>query len=94
MVEIMTLSVIASVVNVVLILSLLYVYGRSFAKFKSAFSAGLFIFAFLFLVHNVLYLYFAITMMPYYASDAQAFGLVFNVLQALAFLVLNLISWK
>jgi len=94
MIELMMLSIILAVINVLLILPLLYVYIRNYAKMKSTFTLGLLIFVLLFLVHNLLYLYFAITMMPYYASDAQLFGFIFNLLQGIAFLVLNLITWK
>ncbi len=91
---IMNLSLVTAVINILLIASLLYVYGRNFIKMKSHFAAGLFIFAALFLLHNVLYLYFAITMMPYYAGSAQLYGFIFNLLQVLAFLILNIITWK
>ncbi|MBI2451968.1 hypothetical protein HYV50_02710 [Candidatus Pacearchaeota archaeon] len=90
----MTISIIISLINIILILLLLYVYGKNFVRMRSGFTAGLFIFGLLFLIHNILYLYFIISMMSYYSENAQIFGFVFNLLQAFAFFVLNIITWK
>ena len=90
----MNITTILSAINVLLIISLLYIYGRSFFKIKSMFSAGLFVFALLFLVHNLVYLYFSFTMMPYYSGEIQTYGFIFTLLQTIAFAIINIISWR
>lgn len=90
----MTLAVWLSGINILLILSLIYVYVKNYVKIKSMFTVGLLLFAILFLIHNALYLYFSITMMPYYTDNAQVFVFIFNLLQVLAFAILNIITWR
>lgn len=90
----MNLSIGLSMVNVLLLISLVYVYGKNAIKIRSMFTFGLLTFALLFFVHNTLYLYFALTMMPYYADSAQLYGFIFNLIQTLAFVVLNIVTWK
>lgn len=90
----MNLSVVLAIINVLLILGLIFVYWKNAMKIRSIFTIGLLMFAILFLVHNILYLYFSITMMPYYADSVQGFVFVFNLLQAMAFTILNIITWK
>lgn len=94
MATIMTATLIFSGINVLLIGSLFMVYVKSYMKMRSSFTLGLFFFGLLFLVHNVLYVYFALTMMDYYAAGAQTYGLLFTVLQTIAFGVLAVLTWK
>jgi len=90
----MELSKWALIFNIFLVGSLLFVYLKNLVKFKSAFTFGLFIFAFLFLIQNALVLYFFITMMPYYASGVEVYAFIFSIIQVVAFLILNFITWK
>lgn len=83
-----------SLVNIVLVIGLLYVYLKNFIKMRSFFTAGLLVFAALFLVQNVMAFYFMVTMMPYYASAVEPFMVVFTMLQLVAFAVLNYITWR
>ena len=83
-----------SIVNIILILGLVYVYVKSLAKVKSGFTVGLLIFTFLFLVQNAVCLYFAATMMPYYAAGVESYVLVLTGMQTAAFAVMNYITWK
>ena len=90
----MTISTILTGVNIMLILSLLYVYISNYSKLKSMFTLGLGIFAVLFLIQNVISFYYFVTMMPYYAASVEGFVFAFSLLQTLAFVVLNYITWK
>jgi hypothetical protein len=83
-----------SAINILLVLSLLYVYIRNYAKVKSDFTLGLGLFALLFLVHNAVALYYHLTMMPLYVAGVETYALIFSGLQTAAFLVLNWITWK
>lgn len=82
------------VFNLFLVVSLSFVYLKNLVKFKSSFTFGLFIFSFLFLIQNAVLLYFFITMMPYYAAGVEVYAFVFSVVQTVAFLVLNFITWR
>jgi hypothetical protein len=81
-------------INVALIIGLLVLYGRIFAKTRSLFTFGLLLFAALFLLQNATILYFALTMMPLYEPGVESFMLSFAVLQTVAFAILNWITWK
>jgi hypothetical protein len=90
----MNITMILSGVNILLIALLLYVYIGNYVKMRSGFTLGLMFFAILFLIHNVLYLYFSITMMPYYAESLETFAFIFTLLQTLAFSSLTWVTWK
>jgi len=89
-----SLTTIFSIVNLVLIISLLFVYGKNAMKIRSLFTAGLIIFAVLFFIQNAVSLYFMSTMMPYYGPEAESYGLLFTILQTVAFSILNFITWR
>lgn len=91
---IMEFSKWATVLNLFLIISLIFVYAKNMVKFKTSFTFGLFLFAFLFLVQNAVMLYFFVTMMPYYAAGVEVYTFIFSVLQTVAFLILNFVTWK
>lgn len=83
-----------SMINILLILSLLYVYVKNYSKTKSGFTFGLMLFAFVFLVQNAICLYFSLTMMPYYVVGVESYVLAQSALQTFAFAVMNYITWK
>jgi hypothetical protein len=80
--------------NVLLILPLVYIYAKNFIKMKSMFSLGLLIFGGLFLMQDLVSLYFLVTMMPYYVAGVELYTFIFTLLQTVAFIVLNLITWR
>ncbi len=88
------ISSVLAAVNVLLIAGLLYVYGKNFVKIRSGFTFGLVFFALLFLFHNVLVLYFNLTMMSLYAEGVMPYMIAFTSLQAVAFAILNWVSWR
>ena len=87
------LSVITGI-NLLLLLSLLYVYVQNFMKLRSLFTAGLLIFTFLFIVQNALLFYFNMTMMNFYGESVMVYGLILSIIQLVAFLILNIVTWK
>jgi hypothetical protein len=90
----MNVITIFTAINVLLVAGLLYVYAATFRRTRSLFTVGLLLFAFLFLIQDVVALYFAATMMPLYEPDVASFVLVFTLLQTAAFAILNWITWK
>lgn len=91
---IMTLSTTLTVINLILILFLLVVYIKNYSKIKSPFTLGLFMFALIFLLQNILYLYFNFTMMSLYTMESEIFVFILTILQTIAFTILNIITWK
>ena len=91
---IMQLTMYLTGLNVVLVSGLLYVYTRNLKKFKSMFTFGLLLFASLFLIQELVSFYFYFTMMPLYAQGLENHVFIFTLLQSVAFLILNYITWK
>ncbi|GEM_PF-5017328 len=86
-----------SVVNGISILSLiglLFMYAKMLRKVRSTFTIGLTIFASLFLIEKLLWLYFCLTKMEGYESVMVPYLLPISVLQAIAFAVLLIITWE
>ncbi len=83
-----------TVVNVLLIVSLLYVYLRNMKQVRSGFTLGLVIFAGLFLAQYLVSLYYFFTMMPFFVPEVEPFVLALTVLQLIGLSVLNWITWS
>ena len=81
-------------ISTLLLLGLLYTYYKNLKKIKSNFTIGLFIFALLFLIQNLVSLYYFITMMKYYAPEVEAHVFILTLLQAIGFAVLLKITWE
>jgi hypothetical protein len=81
-------------INIVLILSLMYVYVKNLLKIRSSFTAGLVIFTGLFLIHDIAIFISYMTLTEYYVPEIKLFVFGYSVLQALAFSVLNILTWK
>ncbi len=90
----MLYSFIFTVINCLLIFLLLYVYIKNAIKVKSLFTSGLLIFAILFLIQNIVSIYFYLTMMPYYVDEVENFGFIYSIIQTIAFTILNIITWR
>ena len=90
----MTVTTILSGVSAILLILLLHIYYKNLKKIKSKFTFGLFIFAALFLLQNIVSVYFYFTMMDYYAPEVTMHVFIFTLLQAIAFIVLLKITWE
>ena len=87
---IMTLTLFSTI----FLASLLYVYYRNFTKIKSKFTLGLMVFALLFIVQNIVSLYYFLTMMDYYVPEVEIHVFILTFLQFLGFLILLKITWE
>ena len=94
MTQLMTAIGILTAISILALLGLVYVYYRNLKQIKSKFTIGLLIFALLFLMQNVISVYYYATMMDYYVDQVQPFVFVFSLLQTIAFVVLLKISWE
>ena len=83
-----------AIANCLLLTALLYVYGKNLLKVRTSFTAGLTLFIVLFLVENLVSLYFYSTNMPYYAAAVETHVFLLSLLQTVAFAIMNWISWK
>ena len=90
----MTVTTVLTGISTFLLIGLLYIYTQNLKKIKSNFTFGLFIFATLFLLQNLVSLYFYFTMMNYYVPEVTAHVFIFTLLQAIAFLILLKITWE
>jgi len=82
------------VVNMILTLGLLYIYGQNYRKMRSKYTIGLMLFAFVFLVHSALGLYFDTSMVMYSSVQAETAAMILEVIKAISFAVLLWISWE
>jgi hypothetical protein len=90
----MTAILALTALDLALTLGLLYVYVGALRKVRSMHTVGLIVFAALFLVQNAVALYYYATMMPYFAQGLESYALALAATQAVAFGVLNWITWR
>ena len=90
----MLTTIILTFISVFSLLALLYIYYKNIKKIKSNFTVGLFIFALLFLLQNLVSLYFYLTMMEYYVPAVEFHVFIFTLLQTIGFLILLKITWE
>ena len=90
----MKIIMILTFISTILLIGLLYVYYKNLKTAKSKFTIGLFVFAILFLIQNLVSLYFYITMMDYYVPSVEKHVFIFTLLQTLGFSVLLKITWE
>ena len=89
----MNLTTILTAISALFLGVLIHIYIKNVKKVKSKFTIGLLIFAVLFLVQNLVSLYYYLTMMNYYAPEVEAHVFILTLLQTAAFLVLLIITW-
>jgi hypothetical protein len=83
--ELMNLTLIFSIINIVLIMFILIIQARNFKVIKSPFTIGLLLFAFVFLIQNLLSTYYFVTMMKFYAKGLDIPAFINTILQTIAF---------
>jgi hypothetical protein len=70
-----------SLLNVILLIGLIWIYLSSFRKVRAQFTLGLVFFAALFLVQNLIALYSFLTMFMYYASGVTGIVMAITIVQ-------------
>jgi hypothetical protein len=85
---------ICNVISVVTLVALMTIYFRNLRHMKSNLLIGLLLFAAIFLVQNIISLYYYFTMMDYYVRDVRNHQFILTVLQTIAFLVMLKITWE
>lgn len=90
----MDFSVIFGIVNIILLLLLLYVYAQNYRQMKSPFLLGLMLFAVIFLVENILGVYFHFMMVDYYSAEAMGNVRILMAIQTVALAILTWVTWR
>ena len=90
----MDITTVLAGISTLLLFGLLYVYSKNLKTIKSKFTIGLFIFALLFVIQNIISLYYYITMMKYYSPEVEVHVFIITLLQTIGFLVLLKITWE
>ena len=85
---IMNLTTILTAVSTLSLFGLLYIYIKNLKNIKSKFTIGLLIFAALFLLQNLVSLYFYFTMIEYFVPQVEVHVFILTLLQTIAFLIL------
>ena len=91
---IMNLTTMLTAVSTLSLLGLLYIYIKNLKTIKSKFTIGLLIFAVLFLLQNIVSLYFYFTMIEYFVPQVEVHVFILTLLQTIAFLILLKITWE
>ena len=94
MAMLMNLTTILTALSALMLAALLHVYIKNLKRIKSSFTAGLLIFALLFLIQNIVSLYFYLTMMDYYVPEVELHVFIFTLLQTIGFAVLLKLTWE
>lgn len=90
----MKATTVLTAISTLLLGALLHVYIKNLKQIRSKFTIGLFIFALLFLIQNIVSLYYFITMMDYYSAEVEVHVFILTLLQATGFAVLLKITWE
>lgn len=91
---VMKATYVLTLVNIVLLLLLAYVYGKNWLRIRSGFTAGLLLFTIAFLAQYMMSFYFYVTSMDYFVEMVSMHVFIVTMLQTLAFAILNAISWR
>ena len=94
MAMLMSFTTILASISTLLLAGLLYVYIKNLKNIKSKFTIGLLVFALLFLLQNLVSLYYYLTMMKYYSPEVEVHVFILTLLQTIAFIILLKITWE
>jgi len=90
--EMMIFTVIFTMLNLVLISALLYVYSKTYRQIKAPFTAGLLIFATIFLLQKLVSIYVFLILMHHFEGVLGISMLILEILQTIAFSTLTWIT--
>ena len=88
------LDIIVSFGNIILLLTLLYIYWGNYKKMKTQFTLGLMLFAALFLLQNLLFTGFLLFHQAFRVSEIDLPLLLLNVTEFLALIILLKITYE
>ncbi len=92
--EMLDLASAVTVLNIILLVSLAYVYVSNYLRLRSKFALGLAFFSSMFLLQNLFALYCQLVKVEYYSPEITGIVLVLSTLEAVGLAVLAYISWR
>ena len=93
--EVHEMLMVISLLNVVILAVLIYIYSKNLRYIKSKYNISLLLFSLLFLAGNVLIIHLSIFQWPDIASDIVVLHvLIIDIIQFLGLLPLLYITWK
>lgn len=81
-------------INAALLIALVVMYAKNLAKIKSKLLVGLMVFATVFLIQNLVSLYYYVTMMAYYVPEVEIHIFILTLLQTIAFSIMLWINME
>jgi len=90
--DVLTLGLI--VINILLTLVLLVAYTKNYRAIKSKITLGLLFFALVFMVENIIDLFFYNVMIAQLAFDFTTVHFTVNFLEMIGLLILSYVTWK
>ena len=90
----MTLTVILTVINLLMILMLVYTYLQNYRNMRAQFSLGLLLFAVLFAIQKLVALYVYLIIMHKFSNDIGGALFSLEIIQFFAFSILSWITMK
>lgn len=81
-------------VNMLLLFGLLFIYVQNYRHLRTKLTAGLVLFASLFLLQSIVNIYYDATMVMYSSAGAETAAAVIEAIKAVGFAVLLWISWE
>lgn len=81
-------------VNVALLIALLYIYLQNYRKLSTRLTAGLVLFASLFLLQSLASIYYDTTMVMYSSPAAETAATIVEAVKAVGFAILLWVSWE
>jgi len=94
MAMLMNVTTTLTAISILALGGLLNIYIQNLKKIKSKFTIGLLVFALLFLIQNLISLYYYLTMMDYYSPEVEVHVFILTLLQTIGFLILLKITWE
>ena len=80
--------------SIAVLIGLLYIYVGNYRRLRSPFSAGLIVFAALFLVENLAAMYFYVAMSEWAGAGVAVPMLALNAAELVGFATLLYVSWR
>jgi hypothetical protein len=88
------LGLVAVVINIILLSMLLYIYLENYRKLKSKFTAGLIFFASIFLIQNVLWIFFIVFVRDMRTPGMGLPNFILTIVETIGLGILLKITWE
>jgi hypothetical protein len=84
----MNVSTVISVLNVVVLLTLLVIYAKVYTKSRAAFTIGLMFFTVMLMLHNLIAIYAYLAMAPLYSDELLPYFVAIHIAELVGIVAL------